>query len=155
MFLFIFESIGTQELLMVAVIAMIIFGPRKLPELMRKGGKMMADFRRTTNEFKQSWEKEVSMDEFKFDDDSEKSMPENTLEKKIGGTYPTFDDDVITPEIKEIRQEDFERAAGIRPDSVPTAETIAESTAETVQTEVPQPDDGKLSSDLTSKKNWL
>jgi len=62
-FLFIFESIGTSELILVGIVALIFLGPRKLPELAKKAGKIMAEFRGTANEFKQTWEKEVNFEE--------------------------------------------------------------------------------------------
>ena len=51
MFLFIFESIGTSELVLIGIVALIFLGPRKMPEMARKIGKMMNEFRSTTNEF--------------------------------------------------------------------------------------------------------
>lgn len=63
MFLFILESIGTSELILIGIIALIFLGPRKLPEIARKIGKTMADFRNTTNEFKSTWEREVNFEE--------------------------------------------------------------------------------------------
>ena len=58
-FLFILESIGTSELILIGVIALIFLGPRKLPGIARTIGKYMAEFRKTTSEFKSTWEKEV------------------------------------------------------------------------------------------------
>ena len=63
MFLFILESIGTSELLLIGIIALIFLGPRKLPQIARTIGKTMADFRNTTNEFKSTWEREVNFQE--------------------------------------------------------------------------------------------
>ena len=63
MFLFIFESIGTSELILVGIIALIFLGPRKLPEIARKIGKVMAEFRGTANEFKETWQREVDFEE--------------------------------------------------------------------------------------------
>ena len=63
MFLFIFESIGTQELILIGIVALIFLGPRKLPEYARKIGKVMAEFRGTANEFKETWEREVNFEE--------------------------------------------------------------------------------------------
>ncbi|MDM7923820.1 MAG: Sec-independent protein translocase protein TatB [Pyrinomonadaceae bacterium] len=63
MFLFIFESIGTQELILIGIVALIFLGPRKLPEYARKIGKLMAEFRGTANEFKETWEREVNFEE--------------------------------------------------------------------------------------------
>jgi len=59
-FLFILESIGTSELILIGIIALIFLGPRKLPQIARTIGKTMADFRNTTNEFKSTWEREVN-----------------------------------------------------------------------------------------------
>lgn len=63
MFLFILESIGTSELILIGIIALIFLGPRKLPQIARTIGKTMADFRNTTNEFKSTWEREVNFEE--------------------------------------------------------------------------------------------
>lgn len=60
MFLFIFEGLGTSELLLILIVALVIFGPRKLPQLSRSLGKSLADFKRASDDFKQTWEKEVA-----------------------------------------------------------------------------------------------
>jgi len=66
MFLFILESIGTAELLLIGLVALIFFGPRKLPEFARTLGKWRNEFRKTTDDFKQTWEKEVSAEVNQF-----------------------------------------------------------------------------------------
>jgi sec-independent protein translocase protein TatB len=58
-FLFIFEGLGTSELIMILIVALILFGPRKLPQLSRKLGKSLGDFKRASEDFKQTWEREV------------------------------------------------------------------------------------------------
>lgn len=63
MFALILESLGTSELILIGIIALIFLGPRKLPEIARKLGKIMADFRNTTAEFKETWEREVNFEE--------------------------------------------------------------------------------------------
>lgn len=63
MYLFILESIGTSELILIGIVALIIFGPRKLPQMAKTIAKMMAEFRNTTNEFKTTWQKEASFEE--------------------------------------------------------------------------------------------
>ncbi len=63
-FLFILESIGTPELVLICVVALLIFGPRKLPQFGRTIGKYTAEFRRASQEFRETWEKEVQMEEF-------------------------------------------------------------------------------------------
>lgn len=60
MLLFIFEGLGTSELLLILVVALVLFGPRKLPQLSRSLGKSLANFKRASEDFKQTWEKEVA-----------------------------------------------------------------------------------------------
>ena len=62
MFLFILESIGTSELILIGIVALIFLGPRRLPEIARKIGKITAEFRSTANEFKETWRREVDLD---------------------------------------------------------------------------------------------
>ncbi|MGH9459003.1 MAG: twin-arginine translocase TatA/TatE family subunit [Thermoanaerobaculia bacterium] len=50
---------GIQELLLVFVIALVIFGPRKLPEIGRSIGRTLGEFRRATHDLKTSLEDEV------------------------------------------------------------------------------------------------
>jgi TatA/E family protein of Tat protein translocase len=57
------EFLGTTEVLVILVVALLLFGPRKLPELSRSFGKSLAEFKRASEEFKQTWEKEVAMEE--------------------------------------------------------------------------------------------
>jgi TatA/E family protein of Tat protein translocase len=52
-------SLGMPEILMILVIALIIFGPRKLPELGKSLGQGLAHFRRASEDFKRQWEDEV------------------------------------------------------------------------------------------------
>jgi len=110
-YLFILESIGTSELILIGLIALIIFGPRKLPELARKLGKAMNEFRRTTDDFKKTWEQEVNFEtegnsnEGRLNSISE-NLPliENSIQKNTIGVK----NEIVAPEIKEINQVDFE-----------------------------------------------
>jgi len=55
-----FGSIGGPELLLIFVVALLIFGPRKLPELGKTLGKGLAEFRRAANDLRDSLETEVA-----------------------------------------------------------------------------------------------
>ena len=57
--LLVFEFLGTTELLVIALVALVIFGPRKLPEIGRKVGQGLAEFKRASEDFKRTWEYEV------------------------------------------------------------------------------------------------
>ncbi len=58
-----FGSIGMPELIIIFVIALIIFGPRKLPELGRSLGKSLAEFKKASNELKSTLEEEIRLEE--------------------------------------------------------------------------------------------
>ena len=58
-----FGSVGMPELLIILVIALIIFGPRKLPELGRSLGKSLGEFKRASNELRNTLEEEVRVEE--------------------------------------------------------------------------------------------
>jgi len=59
----IFEFLGTTEMLVIAVVALIIFGPRKLPELGKSLGKSLAEFKRASNELKNTLDEEIRLEE--------------------------------------------------------------------------------------------
>jgi TatA/E family protein of Tat protein translocase len=52
-------SIGAPELIIIFVVALIVFGPKKLPELGKSLGKGLAEFRKASNELKSTIEQEV------------------------------------------------------------------------------------------------
>jgi sec-independent protein translocase protein TatA len=58
-------SLGMQEIIIIFVLALIIFGPRKLPELGKTLGKGLAEFKKASNELKQTWEDEVRLEKEK------------------------------------------------------------------------------------------
>jgi len=58
-------SLGMQELIVIFLLALIVFGPRKLPELGKTIGKGLAEFKKASNELKHTWEEEVRLDKEK------------------------------------------------------------------------------------------
>ena len=60
-------SLGMPEILLILVIALIVFGPRKLPELGKTLGQSLAQFRRASEDFKRQWEDEVAIERQRID----------------------------------------------------------------------------------------
>jgi sec-independent protein translocase protein TatA len=71
-------SIGMPELILILVIALIVFGPKKLPEIGRSLGKGLGEFKRASEDLKQSIQREVnSLEEEKKDSPPEKKDSAN------------------------------------------------------------------------------
>ena len=64
MYLFILDSLGSTELLVILAAALIFFGPRRLPQISRQLGKSLSEFRRASDDFKRTWEREVNLENF-------------------------------------------------------------------------------------------
>jgi sec-independent protein translocase protein TatA len=58
-------SLGMQEIIVIFVLALIIFGPRKLPEIGKSLGKGLQEFKKASNDLKRTWEEEVQLEKEK------------------------------------------------------------------------------------------
>ena len=58
-------SLGFPELILIFIVALIVFGPRRLPEIGKTLGKALGEFRKATDELKNTLEREVKADEFR------------------------------------------------------------------------------------------
>ena len=68
-----FGSLGAPELIFILVLALVIFGPRRLPEIGRTLGRAMGEFRRATTDFKRAVNTELTLDEVRTE-----AKPEST-----------------------------------------------------------------------------
>src|SRR3954466_8795456 len=81
-----FGSIGMPELIIIFFFSLIIFGPRKLPELGRSLGKSIAEFKKASNELKSTLEEEIRLEEQR-----------STLEEKKAQTVTAVTPPPATP----------------------------------------------------------
>lgn len=147
MYLFIFESVGTSELILIGIVALIFLGPRKMPEYARKIGKMMNEFRSTTSEFKQTWEREVDFsaeaNAFRLDDG-----PSSGPVARVTSILDKPNADILAaPSITEVDPAKFSDQA-----ADPTAITASTETETLVVTDF---DPVASEDESNDKRNWL
>lgn len=79
-----FGNIGFPELLIILALALLVFGPKKLPEVGRSIGRALREFRRTSDEIKEKLEEEIHAEEFReIKDGLNKDLKEDEEGKKI------------------------------------------------------------------------
>jgi TatA/E family protein of Tat protein translocase len=92
-------SLGFPEILFILVLALLVFGPRRLPEVGRKVGRALGEFRRATGDLKRSIDREMTMADMGVG----KSTPESTQPRSTPGPeepkagaemYPAGDEQV-------------------------------------------------------------
>ena len=66
-------GIGLPELILIFVIALLLFGPDKLPEMAKTIGRLMGDLRRTADEVKEDFER-VILEEEEIKEDLETAL---------------------------------------------------------------------------------
>ena len=120
-----FGSIGGFEMLVLAIIGLLVFGPRRLPEIGRTLGKAMVEFRRAAMELRTSIEREVNLEEVK--------ETTRTIQKAVGGDLLK---DVI-PKAGDL----LPKMADILPEAAAVIPTLADEAAGIVR-EAAEPGDG-------------
>ena len=80
--------LGMQEMLIILVVALIVFGPRKLPQIGKTLGRSIAEFRRTSNELRSTLEREVQMEEFRAARDEASDLGKNLKDDMREGLDP-------------------------------------------------------------------
>ncbi|MEP6925618.1 MAG: twin-arginine translocase TatA/TatE family subunit [Pyrinomonadaceae bacterium] len=156
-FLFL-ESLGTPEMILIALVALIVFGPRKLPQFGRTIGKYTAEFKRASREFRDTFEREIQMAELEekqavspLPNNADVSNDFNAVENTIGrnlarGAAPEEDsfavlnenNSVLLPEVRAVSQADF---------AIQSTQNITETSEEVGEAVEPAPQ--------LRKREWL
>ena len=87
-----FGSIGMPELIIILVIALIIFGPRKLPELGKSLGRSINEFKKASTDLQNTLEQEIKIEEQK-----EKAAKDRDEEKSASAAFDKDKDDQNQP----------------------------------------------------------
>ena len=99
--------LGMPELIVIFVIALLVFGPRKLPELGRSLGKSIGEFKRASNELRNTLEEEVRVEE------QRESTPRVTAPAPVdtpAGPRPVETPAVEAPSIEHARRGRYDAA---------------------------------------------
>jgi len=142
MYLFILDSLGSTELLLILGAALIFFGPRRLPQLSRQLGRSLSEFRRASDDFKRTWEREVNLE-----------SPDPGAEPDIASSFL----DKATERIRAAREAAALDSAGVSA----TAETIAPSVTPVDSALVqprellPAPEAEQPATSQPAKHDWL
>jgi sec-independent protein translocase protein TatA len=125
-------NLGMPEILIILVIALIIFGPRKLPELGKSLGHGLAQFRKASDDFKRQWEEEVEIEKRRLD-----APPAVEAAPAAEASAPDYSAAAIsepahtpaTPEHHATSQEAiYAPVPAVEPASVPRSETTTNET---------------------------
>jgi len=109
-------NLGMPEMIFIFLLALVIFGPRKLPELGRQLGKALGEFKKASNEFKSQLETEMLNIEL---EEKAKQAPPPDLSPKILPAEKTFE---VAPPAESVPRETPWLAA-----DAPSADTDARS----------------------------
>jgi len=87
-------QLGFGEMLVILVIALLVFGPKKLPELGKSLGKGIREFKKATNDLKSNWEDHIREAESSVDDVKQEVKPTihdatNDLHETTSSKEPT------------------------------------------------------------------
>ena len=144
MFLAIFEFLGTSELLVILVVALIVFGPRKLPQMSRKLGRSLSEFKRASEDFKHTWEKEVEME--KFEEEGRMAV---AMLQEDSSTIKDVDERRIALERAAASEDAWTPAETVQP-------TVARSSAKQGVEEPPQqPLAETVAPEISGKRDWV
>lgn len=128
------KRMSFSESIFLFFLALIIFGPKKLPEIARQVGKMMNEFRRASNEFKAQIEQEIA--HLEVEENQRKILPpspppENTTSRSVS---PTSAASETATENEPAETKPAESGNGAPP---ATLAAPTESPAEAVTAEIP------------------
>ena len=142
MLLLILDSLGSTELFFILLMALVFFGPRKLPQLSRTMGKHLAEFRKASEDFKRTWEREVAFEESQLDSGQTTSQqPDDNLILNSDNQLGQFPEPMIEP--------------------VPATEAVGRQAmshttdASALSAETPETGDDPITSEPSRKQDWL
>ena len=137
-----FGTLGGPEVILILVVALIVFGPRRLPEIGKSMGKMLAEFRKASNDFKRTIEDELEAEKTKESQPAPTPAPEATPPvSEVGATDATT---AVVPEaapVPEVAAAPVPTFEGADTSGTPESEPRVERPAEPVVSRDRSPDE--------------
>lgn len=93
-------GLGMQELIVIFVIALLVFGPKKLPQLARSLGRGVAEFKRASEELKEGLSAELSAEEEKAE--ATRQQPYTAKQDEASPTVDQEDKPKTTHETRNV-----------------------------------------------------
>jgi sec-independent protein translocase protein TatB len=134
-------GLGMPEVILILVVALIVFGPRKLPELGKSLGQAMTQFRRASDDFKRTWEQEVETEKYRKSDTASSS---SSNEYSYGDSYNPYGSDT----------DSSQTAASAGEKQNETAATDSSAHPEAAKTEVAVSAETGATSEV-KQKHWI
>ena len=108
-------SLGVPELLFILVLALLVFGPRKLPEIGRTLGRALGEFRRATSDLKRTLDVELTAEDLKPPTEvktASATIPKDSIDTPAG-TDPGNSEE--TPAVQTDSEGDPDSTQSIKP----------------------------------------
>lgn len=109
--------LGMQELIVIFVLALLVFGPRKLPELGKSLGKGLREFKKATNEMKATWDDQMR------DVESEVRATRNEIRNVERDVKKSFDEPPVRPPAHSSPETDADAPTNATPGPTPPSGT--------------------------------
>ena len=136
-------SLGWQEMAAIFIVALVLFGPRKLPELGRTIGKAISEFRRVTSELKGTFDREMQQIE------RENESLKQTASSYMNDISSSYDSTYYDPD--GYKYGSYDSTTDSNPEQVSApALSDAESTSLAEHTVTTAPAEGTIARDLES-----